>query len=76
MKFPWWRGENVRGSLEITGLRLDGAAPPAFGDVSDGYGDTGFQASAIFFPTEGCWEITGSVGDAELTFVQYVRVIR
>jgi hypothetical protein len=76
MKFPWWRDDSVRGSLEITGRRLDGDAPPAFGDVPDGYGSTGFQASGIFFPTVGCWEITGSVGDAELTFVQYVRVIQ
>ena len=76
MKFPWWRGEGVRGSLRITGKRLDGEAASAFGDIPDGYGDTGFQASGIVFPTEGCWEITGSVGNVELTFVQYVRLIR
>lgn len=76
MKFPWWRGEGVRGRLRISGRRLDGEAPPAFGEVPDGYGDSGFQASSILFPTEGCWEITGSVGDIELTFVQYVRWVR
>lgn len=76
MKFPWWRGEGVRGRLEISGRRLDGDAAPAYGEVPDGYGDTGFQAAGVVFPTEGCWEITGSVGDAELTFVQFVRLIR
>lgn len=76
MKFPWWRGEGVRGPLEISGRRLDGPAPPAFGEVPESYGESGFQASGVFFPSEGCWEITGSVGDVELTFVQYVRLIR
>lgn len=28
--------------------------------------------SGLIFPTEGCWEITGKVGDATLTFVNMV----
>ena len=60
MKFGWWH--TVAGKLQITGRRLDAPAPPAIGDVPDGYGITGFQASGVTFPTEGCWEITGSVG--------------
>ena len=76
MKFPWWRGEGVRGRLSISGRRLDAQAPPAFGQVPEGYGDSGFQASSVLFPTEGCWEITGSVGDIDLTFVQFVRLAR
>jgi hypothetical protein len=40
--------------------------------VPDGYGATGFQASAVSYPTEGCWEVTGRVGDASLTFVTLV----
>jgi hypothetical protein len=28
--------------------------------------------SGLSFPTEGCWEVTGAVGDAELTFVTLV----
>ncbi len=71
-KFPWWRG--VRGRLTISGRRLDGPAGPLRADVPDGYGETGFQATAIFFPSEGCWEITGRVADAQLTFVLEVRV--
>jgi hypothetical protein len=70
MKFGWWRG--VSGRLSIQGRRLDGQAPPLRAEVSDGYGDRGFQASGVIFPTEGCWEITGQVGTARLTFVNFV----
>ena len=70
MKFGWWR--NLRGQLEITGRRLDGDAPALEADVPDGYGDTGFQASGVSFPTEGCWEVTGTVGGSSLTFVTFV----
>lgn len=69
-KFGWWRGAS--GQLRIEGRRLDGAAPPLGSDVPDGYGDAGFQASGIVFPTEGCWEVTGRVGAASLSFVTLV----
>jgi hypothetical protein len=70
MKFGWWRG--VSGDLKITGRRLDASAPPARGVVPEGYGETGFQASGVIFPTAGCWEITGQVGTTTLTFVTFV----
>jgi hypothetical protein len=38
------------------------------------YGDTGFQASQVIFPTEGCWQVTGTVGDSSVTFV--TRVVK
>jgi hypothetical protein len=72
MKFPWWRA--VRGKLTITGRRLDASAPPLHAHIPEGYGDTGFQSTALIFPTEGCWEVTGSVGDATLTFVTRVII--
>ena len=71
MKFPWWRG--VVGKLTIQGRRLDAATGPLRADIPD-YGDTGFQASEIIFPTPGCWEVTARVGAASLTFV--TRVVR
>lgn len=74
MKFPWWRGEGVRGQLEIVGRLLDREGPGAYGEVPSGYGESGFQASGIVFSGTGCWEVTGRVGEAELTFVQ--RVVR
>jgi len=70
MKFPWWR--MVRGRLQITGRRLDAPAPPLLAYVPDGYGPIGFQATGVKFPTEGCWEVTGTVGQANLTFVTFV----
>jgi hypothetical protein len=70
MKFGWWT--NVPGRLDIIGRRLDRPAPPVRGVVPDGYGPRGFQPSGVIFPTEGCWEITGSVHRTELSFVTFV----
>lgn len=71
-KFPWWRA--VPGApLVIEGHRLDGVAPPLRSHVPSGY-DWLFQATALIFPTEGCWEVTGAVAGAKLTFV--VQVVR
>jgi len=69
-KFGWWR--EGRGKLMIEGRRLDGPASALTANVPDGYGDTGFQASGIVFPTPGCWQVTGRVGTASLTFVTLV----
>jgi hypothetical protein len=71
LKWAWYR--YVPGRQTIEGQRLDGPAPPLRADIPDGYGDIGFQVSGITFPTAGCWEITGRVGDASLTFVTLVR---
>lgn len=70
MKFAWQRG--VRGALRIDGRRLDAAAPPLRAHIPAGYGDIGFQATGIIFPTPGCWEVTGRVGDATVTFITKV----
>ncbi len=60
------------GGLQLTGRRLDGPAPPARAHVSDGYGDGGFQASGVDFPTEGCWEVIGALPTTSLRFVSFV----
>lgn len=70
MKFGWTRG--VRGRLTIEGRRLDGPATPLRSVVTNGYGDIGFQATSLLFSTPGCWEVTGRIGDASLTFVTKV----
>ena len=70
MKWPWWKG--VAGTLSVTGRSLDGRP----GDVRVAYtpyGATGFQPSALVFPGPGCWEVTGRVGDASVTFVTQVE---
>ena len=69
MKFGWYR--LTSGFLTITGRRLDTPAPPASGRAS-GYGLTGFNASGVIFPTEGCWQVTGRVARVTLTFVTFV----
>jgi len=70
MKFGWRRG--VPGQLRIEGRRLDAPASPLRAEVPNGYGDLGFQATYVIFSTPGCWEVTGRVGDASVTFVTMV----
>lgn len=70
MKWAWYRYQP--GTLEIGGRRLDAPAPPLEAWIPDGYGDRGFQVSGITFPSNGCWEITGRVGERCLTFVVLV----
>jgi hypothetical protein len=72
IKFAWHR--HVPGRLQVGGRRLDGEAPPARAYLTD-YGDEGFQPSYLIFPTPGCWEITGGVGEARLSFVVLVTKI-
>jgi len=69
-KFPWMR--MVPGSLIVTGRRLDAPAPPLKSRVPSGYGDIGFQASGVTFPSEGCWQITGKLDHTSVTFVNLV----
>jgi hypothetical protein len=73
MKFGWTRG--VPGKMRISGRRLDGDAPPLRAEVPDGYGELGFQPTALIFSTPGCWQVTAQVGDradSQLTFVTKV----
>jgi len=73
MKFGWWRRRN--GPLKLEGRRLDGQAPAMRSSIPNGYGEIGFQSTALIFPTPGCWEVTGRVGDGSLTFVTLVEKI-
>jgi hypothetical protein len=69
-KFPWWR--LTRGRLTISGRRLDAPSPPLVSYVPNGYGAVGFQASAVIFPRQGCWQITGQLAGKSVTFVELV----
>jgi len=71
MKFPWWRGPGVHGHLHIRGHELI-LGVPVRADAS-GYGTTGFNASGIVFPVEGCDRIRGEADGAVLSFVTMVR---
>jgi hypothetical protein len=69
-KLRWWRG--VTGTLTIEGRWLDrGGEFSAY--VPDGYGDSGFQATGVYFSVEGCWEVLGRAGLARLKFVVEVN---
>ncbi len=71
MEWGWWRG--AEGQLTVEGRRLDTPlAPPLLAELAEGYAETGFQGGELIFPSEGCWEVTGKVGEAELTFVVFV----
>jgi hypothetical protein len=65
-----------RGTLLIRGRRLDGAAAPARAYISRSYDDyAGGMSLFLLFPTPGCWEITGTLAGASLTFVVAVQRI-
>jgi hypothetical protein len=70
IKFGWWRA--VEGRLAIEGRRLDAPAPPVRAHIPTGYGRQGFQSTAVIFASPGCWEVTGTLGAAKLTFVTSV----
>lgn len=67
IKLGWWR--IAHGDLVIATRRLDAPAVPRSADVPSGYGDTGFQATGVNFPSAGCWQVSGTVGGKTLTFV-------
>ena len=69
-KVGWFRPAGA--SLEITGQRLDGKAPPLESEIPCCY-PTRFQATGIYFPTDGCWEVNAKAEDKELTFVVWVE---
>ena len=73
MKFGWWR--RLSGPLTLEGHRLDAQAPAMRSSIPSGYGERGFQSTALIFPTPGCWEVTGRVRDGSLTFVTLVEKI-
>jgi hypothetical protein len=54
--------------LRVTGRRLDGAAPPMTVRIPEGYGGD-FQASAVGFPTPGCWEVEARADASRLRIV-------
>ena len=68
--FSWRR--DVEGPLALSGRRLDGPAPPMRSFIHDPNQTDGFLRTSVMFPAAGCWEVTGRVGQASLTFVTQV----
>lgn len=84
-KSPWYaaapRGKPPRagpkGTLHITGRRLDGDAPRLRSRVVPigvlGFTGSGSWAVMLTFPVEGCWRVTGRVERTTYTFTTLVR---
>lgn len=68
-KVLWIRPQDTQ--LTISGRRLDANAAPAKATIPCCY-PTGFQASGLAFPTEGCWQVSAKAGTSELTFITRV----
>jgi hypothetical protein len=69
--WTWCRkGEMPQGTASRIAVGLAGLLLAASGLA--GCGATGFQASGVDFPTEGCWEITGALPSSSLRFVTFV----
>jgi hypothetical protein len=79
-KVFWWRegyvwNEEPEPQLIVSGERLDAAAPRLIAsEATNAYaGDIGSaMLVGVDLPTLGCWKITGSYVDAELSFVVWV----
>jgi hypothetical protein len=74
MKWPWYR--TIPGDVVVTARRLDAQVPAPdpviLRGTEDGYGETGFHPSGLWFTSEGCWEVTAVVGEESLAFVTLV----
>ena len=69
-KVLWIRPQDT--NLTVSAHRLDGDdATPFRADIPCCY-PTGFQATKIYFPTPGCWEVTATAGRSALRFVTKV----
>ena len=60
--------------LVVTGRRVDAEANPIRVTPDRGY-PTGFTVITMYFPSEGCWEITVKAGNSELRFVTEVASV-
>ena len=69
-KVLWIRPQGTE--LRVSGHRLDAEALPLIVHIPGGY-RTGFQATALTFPSQGCWEIKATAGASALTFVTEVK---
>jgi hypothetical protein len=75
-KWIWYR--TVHGRLSISGRRLDGPGDFRTGPLEEIVvgRDTGLLVNDLVFPSEGCWQITGSAGETGITFVVNVQAER
>ena len=68
----WWLPKRgFGGNLVVGGERLDAPGRMTVHSVNWGHSSDGrgSWASAVSFPSEGCWRLTGRVGDVSLIYV-------
>ena len=70
IKLGWFRPAGAE--LTITGLRLDAEVPALKAEIPCCY-PTRFQATGLYFPTEGGWEVTAKADNKSLSFVVMVK---
>jgi hypothetical protein len=70
-KLGWLPRKGFAGKLTVRGERLDADGSVRVISVNWGYSSTGVGswASAVVFPDEGCYRLTGRVGDISLSYV-------
>jgi hypothetical protein len=74
-KLWWLPKKGFTGNLVVRGERLDAPGEMKVLGVNWGYSSDGrgSWATAVEFPSEGCWRLSGRVGDVSLAYV--VKVV-
>lgn len=67
IKIGWAR--QIEGHLEVSARRLDGPGTATTETHEDAYPATGVRPTNIVFSDLGCWEVTGTLGEATTTAV-------
>ena len=81
--WAWWMGHMSDGgykvlwvrpgqALNVTGKRLDGTSAALKADIPSGYFNS-FQASGLYFPSAGCWQVDARAGGQTLRFVVHIQ---
>jgi hypothetical protein len=81
--WAWWWGKMSDGgykvlwvrpgrALKVTGTRLDATSAPLRADIPSGYDDS-FQASGLYFPGPGCWQVDATASGQTLRFVVRIQ---
>ena len=71
VKVHWIRPRGT--TLSVTGHRLDGDNSESLKATVPCCYSSYFQASRLYFPSRGCWEIMAKAGTSELRFVIDIR---
>lgn len=77
--WAWWWGRMSDGgykvlwvrpgqAMTVTGKRLDSTSAALKADIPGGYYNS-FQASGLYFPSAGCWQVDARAGGQSLRFV-------